>query len=86
MDDLLRELQQPARRKRGPQCGVQRVLQLVAEDRGQQTATDLQALIDSNRVDPLQITQTLARYGYDVSVHTVRRHRRRASGEGCACR
>lgn len=87
MDDILRELGEADHHRGtpGPKCSVQRVLDQIRADRGDQTADQLATKLDDANVNPLNIAQTLARHGYHLAAHTVRRHRRRRSGEGCTC-
>lgn len=87
MDDLLQELREAGRQryKSGPPCGVPRVVAQIRAERGDTTADQLATRIEDPAVTALSITKTLARHGYALAAHTVRRHRRRKTGEGCTC-
>jgi hypothetical protein len=46
----------------------------------------LEVLLEEDcRVPSGKVADTLRKWGYDISYHSVQRHRRRARGAGCLC-
>ena len=68
----------------GPACSIAVLLeQLDGQDAA--AAGALRAVVDSDAVAPSALARTLSARGHRLAPNTIRRHRRRLSGDGCAC-
>lgn len=74
IDDLLNSVT-------ASRCGFNLALDVFDAE----TRTKLETLCAVESVTSPQIVRLLKKHGVDVSVHMVRRHRTRASGNGCRC-
>lgn len=71
--------------KRGPQCLVGRMIEFVRENEEPGVLEALLQVLDNPRVEAWQLAAFLKENDYDIPSHTIRRHRRRANGNGCRC-
>ena len=74
-----------ARSVRGPQCMVGRILQWVKHKEAEGVFEALQRVLDDPAVEASTLAQYLRENDYEVAAYTIRRHRRRGTGEGCRC-
>lgn len=70
--------------EKGPSCSVAECLGSLAE-RDPAAHTVLLQVIDRPDVNAAVLARTLASHGFTVKAHTLRRHRARKTGTGCAC-
>lgn len=84
MGDLLDDLAniRDFAQRRGTVCSVG----VLLENLSPAEAEALAARLDDAGISAGAIMKVLERHGHKIPAHTIRRHRRRASGEGCACR
>lgn len=72
--------------RRGPQCTVGALIDRVRRDLGDQAADAITVACDDPDIAPAALAGYLAdRFPNAPTVHTLRRHRKRAAGTGCRC-
>lgn len=79
LDDLsrIRDFQQ----RRGSACSVGALLDTIEE----KTRDVLIKHLDDATISAAALAKVLERHGHRINSTTIRRHRRRKMGEGCAC-
>lgn len=70
--------------KKGPRCEFGSFLEHLAGDDPEGHAA-LQRLLDETTMPATTIAGALREAGHVVSVHSMRRHRKRGTAEGCTC-
>lgn len=84
MSDLASRLAALKNPKKGPPCAIGVILQdLKKNDPSGYKA--LAESIDNHNLAATGIANTLAELGMPITVHSIRRHRKRGTAEGCAC-
>lgn len=83
MSDLLADLlnADTFNARGGSRCRVSRIIESLDE----KTADALKTQIDNTLIDAAALARVLEKHGHKVNAHTIRRHRRRSNGDGCAC-
>lgn len=83
MDELLDDLQQIEKyaQRRGSVCTIGNLLDTLQPA----TRDALTARLDDPTVSAGTLARILERHGHKVTSTTIRRHRRRRTGEGCVC-
>lgn len=84
MSDLASRLAGLKNPKKGPPCSIGLILErLKADDPAGHAA--LVDSIDTPELAATMIANALSDAGYSVTVHSIRRHRKRGTAEGCIC-
>ena len=65
----------------GPKCSVVKLLSNLEED----ARAKLKARMDDPEVEATKLAELLTRHGHAISADTIRRHRKRGTGNGCSC-
>lgn len=84
MSELASRLSALANPQPGPKCYVALLLADLAET-DPQGRDALVASIDDHSLNATILAQALADAGYGIKTHSIRRHRKRGTGNGCAC-
>lgn len=70
--------------KKGPPCQMGLILaKIKADDPAGHDA--LIAALDDPQIHATRLTTALKAAGYEATVHSVRRHRKRGTSDGCLC-
>lgn len=66
----------------GNRCRISKILDGLDD----KTADALRTQLDNTQIDAAALARVLEKHGHKANAHTIRRHRRRGKGDGCACR
>lgn len=84
MSDLASRLSALANPQPGPRCYVALLLEDLATT-DPQGRDALIASIDDHSLNATILARALAEAGFQIKTHSIRRHRKRGTGNGCAC-
>lgn len=84
MSDLASRLAGLKNPRKGPPCSIGTILTRLKKDDPAGHAALLES-IDTPTLAATIIANTLTDLGFDVTVHSIRRHRKRGTAEGCIC-
>lgn len=82
LNEALDSLRKQEKNHFGLRCTAGQVMNSLSKD----TQKLLNEVMDDKSVFAGDICRVLKSFGYDVSAEVMRRHRRRKTGTGCACK
>jgi hypothetical protein len=86
MSNLNDDLDKLAPKRSVDFCPITRLVSIVEENDGHETALKVLSIIESDMYSTVKVSQVIRNNGYSISKDSIYRHKHRGTTVGCKCK